>query len=216
MVDKNRKAIAELCENLKVAKSQQSELEKAAIRRARQAEYAQRRERIAREKLTKANSTRNNLGSKLAQLRSIRKVEKQAEQRRGLVGCGSVRSASVIEKLEKQLRLALEENEVLEADFVDVRGIINHFFFCGAHFKLLTFSLFVIVIEELRLAKRKHKHDADLIAALRRKVDDPDPTIDMGEAGEEYSFEGGVSVCSKVSCHGMHVFGNRSSSGCVF
>jgi hypothetical protein len=101
------------------------------------------------------------------------------------VECGSVRIAFVIEKLEKQLRLALdEENELLEADFADVRGIITRFSICGAHFRL-----FVIVIEELRLAKRKHKHDADLIAALRRKVDDPDPTIGMGETGEEYSFE---------------------------
>ena len=41
----------------------------------------------------------------------------------------------------------------------------------------------------MRLAKVKHKHDAELIAALLRKVDDPDPTIDMGETGEEYSFE---------------------------
>jgi hypothetical protein len=172
-----------LCKNLEVAKSQQFELEKAAIRRARQAEYGQRRERNAREKLTKANSTRNNLSSKLAQLRSICKVEKQAERRKGLVGCGGVRSASVIDKLEKQLRLALEENEVLEADFADVRGIITLFSICGAHFKLLHISLFVIVIEELRLAKRKHKHDADLIADLRLKVDDPDPMIDMAGGG---------------------------------
>ena len=41
----------------------------------------------------------------------------------------------------------------------------------------------------MRLAKVKHKHDAELIAALLRKVDDPDPTIDMGKKGEEYSFE---------------------------
>ena len=41
----------------------------------------------------------------------------------------------------------------------------------------------------MRLAKVKHKHDAELIAALLRKVDDHDPTIDMGETGEEYSFE---------------------------
>jgi hypothetical protein len=36
------------------------------------------------------------------------------------VGDGSVRSASVNENLEQQLRLALEENEMLEAELADV------------------------------------------------------------------------------------------------
>jgi len=59
---------------------------------------------------------------------------------------------------------------------------INHFYNTSA-------SLFNIVVEELSDAKRKHRDDADLIAALRRLVDDPDPAIDFGSKGEPWSFE---------------------------
>ena len=59
---------------------------------------------------------------------------------------------------------------------------INYFYNTSA-------SLFNIVVEELSDAKRKHRDDADLIAALRRLVDDPDPAIDFGSKGEPWSFE---------------------------
>ena len=38
-------------------------------------------------------------------------------------------------------------------------------------------------------AKRQQKDDADLIASLRRLVDDPDPAIDFGSKGEPWSYE---------------------------
>ncbi len=43
-----------------------------------------------------------------------------------------------------------------------MRGIITLFLFVALTSYYLHISLFVIVIEELRLAKRKHKHDTDL------------------------------------------------------
>ncbi len=42
-----------------------------------------------------------------------------------------------------------------------------------------------------------------LIIVLRRKVDDTDPAIDMGETGEEYSFEmflRFVATCLVTGC----------------
>jgi hypothetical protein len=59
---------------------------------------------------------------------------------------GSVRSASVNEKLEQQLRLALEENELLEADLADVCGMITLFSICEAHFNQLFLQYLCIFI----------------------------------------------------------------------
>ena len=128
IIREDRKRIANLCESLEVAKSQQSEYQKAASRRARQAECAETRAKNASEMLTEANSVQDKLSSQLALLRSNRKVEKQAARRMGLVGDGR------IENLQQQLRLALEENERLELELADVCGIITLFSICEAHF----------------------------------------------------------------------------------
>ena len=83
IIREDRKRIANLCESLEVAKSQQSEFQKAASRRARQAECAETRAKNASEMLTEANSVQDKLSSQLALLRSNRKVEKQAARRMG-------------------------------------------------------------------------------------------------------------------------------------
>jgi hypothetical protein len=62
-----------------------------------------------------------------------------------------------------------------------VKLTLNYFY--------ISVSLFDIIIEELSDAKRKHEDDADLIASLRRLVDDPDPAIDFGSKGQPWSFE---------------------------
>ncbi len=74
----------------------------------------------AKEMLTQASCTQGKMSSQLARLRGQRKVEKQAERRSRLVGGAC---ASVTEKLEQQLRMALAENELLVTDLADVSGI---------------------------------------------------------------------------------------------
>ena len=54
-------------------------------------------------------------------------------------------------------------------------------------------------------AKRQQKDDADLIASLRRLVDDPDPAIDFGSKGEPWSYEV-FELCATIlierpTCH---------------
>jgi Skp family chaperone for outer membrane proteins len=96
-------------------------------------------------------SSQDKLSSKLAHLQGKRKLEKQASRRREQVEDGSVRlSASVNEKLEQQLRLALEENELLEADLADVCGMITLFSICEAHFQstisIISLHLYLILL----------------------------------------------------------------------
>ena len=137
IIREDRKTIVELCESLEVSKLQQSEYETDAIRQARQAQHAKSGEMNAKEMLTQASCTQEKMSSQLAHLRSQRKVEKQAERRSRLVGGPCVRSASVTEKLEQELRKALAENELLVTDLADVSGINTLYSICRLHFKLL-------------------------------------------------------------------------------
>jgi myosin heavy subunit len=151
IIREDRKRIANLCTSLEVAESQKAEHQKAANRRARQAECAETRARNASELLMETKSSQDKLSSKLAHLQGKRKLEKQASRRREQVEDGSVRlSASVNEKLEQQLRLALEENELLEADLADVCGMITLFSICEAHFQstisIISLHLYLILL----------------------------------------------------------------------
>jgi hypothetical protein len=86
IIRQSRKAVAELCEGLKVAKLQQSNVETAARRRVRQAESAVSSAKKSRDMLTQAKSTQAKLNTRLEHLRSKGKLEKQTERRTGVMG----------------------------------------------------------------------------------------------------------------------------------
>ncbi len=75
-----------MCEGLEEAKLQEENYETAARRRARQAESAICSAKKSRGMLTQAKSTQATLNTRLERLRSKRKLEKQTERRRGVMG----------------------------------------------------------------------------------------------------------------------------------
>ncbi len=90
----SRKVVAELCEDLEVAKLQQSNVETAARRRARQAESAISSAKKSRGMLTQAKSTQAKLNTRLERLRSKRKLEKQTARRTEVMGGGSAMTST--------------------------------------------------------------------------------------------------------------------------
>jgi hypothetical protein len=90
LVRQSRKAVAELCE----AKLQQSNVETAARRRARQAESAISSAKKSRDMLTQAKSTQTKLHTRLERLKRKRKLEKQTERRKGVMGGGSAMTST--------------------------------------------------------------------------------------------------------------------------
>jgi hypothetical protein len=119
-----------------------------ALTQARQARHAKSGEMNAKEMLTQASCTQKEMSSQLARLRSQRKVEKQAERHSRLVGGACVRSASVTEKLEQQLRMTLAENEIFVTDLADLSDINALYSICRIHFKLLLY-LFILFVYNL-------------------------------------------------------------------